>query len=425
MSGFFFPIYQQKWSRLKNEKYKTCFHYSFIFVFFCLSPPKKIKDLNLDQYFSAEQFKNDFKYFYRTLENNHPSLHDFSAKQKFDMLSDSISASIDQPLTLKDSYVLFSRIAGQLKCGHTLVMFPENVWHNIHRHFKFFPLQLSYDNKRAFVIKNQSSNDSIIAGNEILSINQEPIERIICRFLQTLSADGDNLTFKYANMNYIKFGLFSGYSEFPDSFIVQFRTWPLTAVKQTTVAAKLFDHSPYLRWEGYEISDSGRPFTAEFLDSFNTAVITIRSFMLEPKTNFSIFLKSTFTTIEQKQIQNLVLDLRDNDGGPPEPAAELFSYLMSTDYIYFKSFVHGYHNLKYPNPPRMPNFTGKLYVLINGGCFSTTGHLLSLVKHYQLGVLNGILPDIEFKPTVADIIDSKDSMKDFILMLIRKNSAPK
>lgn len=44
---------------------------------------------------------------------------------------------------------------------------------------------------------------------------------------------------------------------------------------------------------------------------------------------------------------------------------------------------------KRPVKPHEYRFTGHLYTLIDGACFSTTGHLLALLKHHNLGIFVG------------------------------------
>jgi hypothetical protein len=112
-------------------------------------------------------------------------------------------------------------------------------------------------------------------------------------------------------------------------------------------------------------------------------------------------------------------------------------------------------------------FQGKQYYLIDGMCFSTTGHLASLLKYYRLGTFIGeetgatytcndashdtnlkhtgyrlqsarhsfatavsgfrldcgILPDYPVRETVDDRIRGRDRVLDYALELIRQNSS--
>ncbi len=136
-----------------------------------------------------------------------------------------------------------------------------------------------------------------------------------------------------------------------------------------------------------------------------------------------------FTQLDSLKTKNLIIDLRDNGGGSGDIANYLFSYLTSSPYYYFDYVGAKYgsvkewrHYAQYPDnieeidlnetklrdglncytetdstdywwfeqQQNKPNFyKGKISVLINGGCFSTTGHLLALMREYKIGKFYG------------------------------------
>ncbi|MGE8291238.1 MAG: S41 family peptidase, partial [Sphingobacterium sp.] len=136
-----------------------------------------------------------------------------------------------------------------------------------------------------------------------------------------------------------------------------------------------------------------------------------------------------FTKLDSLKTKNLIIDLRDNGGGSADIANYLFSYLTRSPYYYFdyvgakyKSVKEWKHYAQYPDnieeidlnetklrdglncytetdstdywwferQQNKPNFyKGRISVLINGGCFSTTGHLLALMREYKIGKFYG------------------------------------
>ena len=87
-------------------------------------------------------------------------------------------------------------------------------------------------------------------------------------------------------------------------------------------------------------------------------------------------------------VRDLVLDLRGNGGGDPYNAASLLEKLITKETAYFDAGTSGYADLRAIQPARN-GFTGNLYVLIDGGCFSTTGHLCSLLRFHGIGIFIG------------------------------------
>ena len=62
-----------------------------------------------------------------------------------------------------------------------------------------------------------------------------------------------------------------------------------------------------------------------------------------------------------------------------------------TDYWWFE---------KQQNKPNY--YKGKIEVLMNGGCFSTTGHLLALMREYKIGKFYGEYSQEATTATLAD-----------------------
>jgi C-terminal processing protease CtpA/Prc len=127
----------------------------------------------------------------------------------------------------------------------------------------------------------------------------------------------------------------------------------------------------------------------ELMDN-STAIMRIQTFGYYDKgPYFRNFIDSCFTVIKEKNISNLILDLRDNDGGDPFCAAPLFSYLQKEPRPYFAEPYGKYADLAKPLTLPENHFTGNLYTLIDGRCFSTSGHFCALLKYHRIGKFIG------------------------------------
>ena len=126
--------------------------------------------------------------------------------------------------------------------------------------------------------------------------------------------------------------------------------------------------------------------------SKNLAIVKIKSFVYyeDQFPVFKSFIDSCFQQIELHQIENLVIDLRNNGGGDPFCASYLLQYISDEAFRYYKPGTTDYYkDLEKEILPHSNNFTGKLFVLINSLCSSTTGHLSSLLKQKNIGTLIG------------------------------------
>jgi C-terminal processing protease CtpA/Prc len=195
-----------------------------------------------------------------------------------------------------------------------------------------------------------------------------------------------------------------------------------------------------------------------------TALLRIGSFAYyDDNKGFNSFIDSSFRVIRDRHIQHLVIDLRGNDGGDPFCSSHLLSYLQREPVIYFRERYGQYARLSQPLPMAELPFAGDQYYLINGVCFSTTGHFASLLKYHNLGtfigeetggtftcndashdvslkhtgyrvqsarrsfsaaaygfpVNRGILPDHHVQPSIEEQICHKDAVLEYTLKLIR------
>ena len=430
--------------------------------FFCISCSSGIdSEFEPDKKFPAAQLRNDFTQLKDLLDHNHPVLKAFKKETLLDEYYDSVMDSLTDSLTIVDYYLLVRPLVSQINCGHTHLWLPEGYWSKMIHNFEHFPCKLYFDSNRAYVRYNYSADSMLTPGTEIMSINGTAMADIIGNFLLLIPSEGHNSTSKYYHMNQISFGLFPGYGQFPERYIVEFIPPGGNNPQVDTIEAAGYEQ---IKQHGYKpmIPDEINSYGLNIIDSLKTAIIDIDFFPYENKDQQRSFLQDAFERIKNLGLTSLIIDVRDNEGGDPFMASLLISYIIDRDYTYFADFVIGYPDLKRPMAPSTPNFRGDVYILMNGGSFSSTGHFLSLIRYYSLGKLvgeesggtyhcngcvkefeldntglllecprcffrtkvygfnsdRGIFPDISIKPAIDDMINGSDAVMDSILTII-------
>ena len=420
-----------------------------------------------DKKFSKDELIKDLKRIKSYALEEHPALLSEIARNNFKQSYDYSLSLINDSLKLLDFYFIARKLVGEINCGHTKLHLPEGYWGKLTDTKKHFPFRIYYTDNKMYIIEDYSGEKLIPAGSEILSINDKNSSEIINNLLKLITSDGLNVTYKYSQMNNIEYGLFPGYPDFPDFYKINYRGSEQENVEYAEIQSKTKSSIMKIRHEKNNRDFS--PFKFSYVDSKSTAVLSVKEFIYFPLKEYQEFIRSSFESVNEKRIKNLIIDLRGNDGGDPANAAEILAYITDSKPVYFERWVPGYNWLKKPLQPKEPQFKGKLFVLTDGECFSTTGHLISLIKYHKLATLigdetggsyycygcqtditlpntkivfsysrctfqtkvsgfsnrTGIQPDIRIIPGIDDIISGNDPVKNYVMNFINQTTITK
>jgi Peptidase family S41 len=287
------------------------------------------------------------------------------------------------------------------------------------------PIEAAILGGRVYVARD-FSEERRLAGAEILSINDVPIEKILASMLTVVHGDGDSVTAgpyqlsrgrKFARNLYLIAGLQSPF---------KVRHTSGGTGSDSTVSGMTLNAMQEIETTRY--SQSGKPANASWrlLEGGSAGVLKISSFggKAEDGTPLRDFFGRVFTEIQEKNIGRLILDVRDNGGGEDELGRRLFSYFADQPYRYYRDLVVNqlrfrffryvpnpdpppanihqmfqlradkkYHFIGHPNwgvqQPASPHFGGQVVVLMNGGSFSTTCEFLATLHSHGGAIFVG------------------------------------
>lgn len=372
---------------------------------------------------TIDQLKTDFSLFKQSLKEAHPGLYRYNSKDYIDSLFVQTENLINHEMTQQDFYLLLLPLVVQIKCGHTK-FHPDNNWtSNFYFNVdKVFPWRLHFEGEKAYVLGDYNDSVDIPKGGEVVSIQGRPTAEIIREMLPAFFSDGNNVTFKYLEMDHYFSAYYANLFEDPDAFSVIYKTD--NGLKEEKITA-----ISHLVIEDYEKQQEALkanipPYSLKLV-SGETALLTIRSFWEEADgLNYEKFLKISFETIRKKQVKNLIIDLRNNEGGIDRRGALLMSYLANKEFGYYDrlemttnkkfSFAEYAHlpkfyrifrlliskgkdgtyrwnhskNLKIQKPQEK-HFDGKVYVLINGASFSVTAEFAAMAHFLKRATFIG------------------------------------
>ena len=362
--------------------------------------------------FSSAQIREDIAYLRSELESRHPGLYLYSSRAEADALFDSLYRQIPPSVTETEAYRLITTVCSVIRDGHTIFYPAERSTAYHDRYSGFFPFKIYWRDSSMYVAMNYSASTEIPDGSEIISINGVAASEIMSFSLKRMMHDGYNQTYPVWVMNNWFNEFYSYFYGHPAAFDVSFRsdngavtTKTIRALSKTEISANRKKNYPDYRFDKKE----GDGLVLETEDTNKTATLTIRDFHADilKKVYGQKFKKTIaeyFRQIEAKGVENLILDLRNNQGGDTRYGEILLSYVLNDPFRYVEGYRKvGKHpaaapqdrNKKCKGPamgicrPRSNVFKGNLYILINGGSFSNTGIVVSALKHARRGIMIG------------------------------------
>ena len=387
------------------------------------------KNYNPNKKFSRQQLQKDYTLLRKILQEKHPALYWYTPRDSMNYYFDSLYNNIADSMTeLQFGWQVLAPLTQKIHCGHTSFGMSKH-WNQYIKDkiIPSFPLHLKVWGDTMMVVGNLNRKDSIFKiGTLVTSINNIRNHEMVKQLFQYLPLDG------YAdNVNYIRissnfpyyhrnvFGIYKNYrvgymdslgvekttllpyfNPAPDTMHKKNKPWPVTKIPKQIIKQE--------RRKSYR--------SMEIDSSTNTATISLNTFSNGGGRHLRSFIKRSFKTIRQRQVKNLILDLRSNGGGDVNISVLLTKYLRNTPFkvadtaaAAAKSFSpyskyirqgsinnlgllfvtkkkkdgayhFGYWERHWFHPKINNHFNGKLYVLTNGPTFSASTLFCNAVK---------------------------------------------
>lgn len=405
--------------------------------------------------YPSAALKEDYRLLKNILEAKHPSLYWYTPKDSmdfyFNFYEQVIPDSMNEPMF---AWHILAPLTQKIHCGHTSVSLSNGYAKWVKdKQLPSFPLFLKAWKDTLVVMGSLIKNDTVFKrGTLVTSINGIHNKDLIQRMFNFLPEDG------YANnINYLRIS--SNFPYFHRNIFGLSRQYTVTYLdslqqeKKVTIAAweppkpdSVKKRQPKIKKPKppkEERENRYRSFKTDSTGSF--AVMNLNSFT---KGHLRRFYRKSFKTLQQKNISNLIIDIRSNGGGRVGLSTLLTRYVSRKPFkvadsiyavsksmapftghikngfltnieLFFITKKHkegryhlGHLERKIYKPKSKNHFTGRVYILTNGPTFSASALFCNAMKG-QPGVTlvgeetgggwygnNGIIiPDIELPNT--------------------------
>lgn len=280
------------------------------------------------------------------LTSLHPGTYRYLTKTQLDRYFEEIKIKTNKPLSVNEYYVKLSQLTAKLHCGHTYLN-PYNQKKTLTTQLQsdqVIPLLFKVINKKIIVTHNLSEQMNIKAGDEIVNINGRPTAEVIDSLLTVSRSDGkhglnktlDNIGISPYLANKDRYALFDIYFPlfFADSSSTNYYEIGLKPFQKAEVIDyQLHLISKQLRQQRYQERfevESGQPTGVFRLVSPRSGYLKIRDFTTNGwGKNYEHYLDSIFINLKNVKASQLIVDIRDNEGGDDDVRNKVISYLIT------------------------------------------------------------------------------------------------
>jgi len=396
------------------------FVFLLITINFTFAQNANSENLLLEKTLKKDSILAEFSELYHLTNTIHPGQFMFCSKKEFDKTYQSLYKSVKTDLSIVEYYKLTATLMTKIKDGHTAVDRTQII--TLLKERLVFPFSIYKINSNYYLNKSTNENKDY-AGLQILKINGIEIKSIVKEIEKYIHLEGRNET-----------GLNTRFNIFPFYYFIFNPTDQFQIDYLDTNNRKQKKIIKGIPFETYtkSITEKIEPLQTEFKTS-NLTILKFHSFANgyneTDRKKAEKQLDNFFTKLDSLKTNHLILDLRDNSGGSADIASYLFSYLTNKPFYYldyqgakyntvkdWKHYAQNPDNIEeinlnetklknglncytetdsidvwwFEQQQNKPNYyKGNISVLINGGCFSTTGHLLALMREYKIGKFYG------------------------------------
>lgn len=356
-------------------------------LFGCASGKKN--NIRMNTELSVNQMKKDVKFVKRKLFNMHPDVDWYISKENLLHKFDSLSNTITEPLKPNDFYLKIAPVIANVRQGHmSLNLLSEQYEKENKKKYRGSKSPISqfdflWNNGDLYVLKNNSVNKEIQQGSLVLDINGVSPQKFYEKYRSTITSDGFNETFIEKWFGKKLPSYYASEIGIVDSLIMRIncadsistqtvhrifkkeikknkiskqsnvQTDSIASInKDTLKPSKKIVSKEQRRAERdslknlakkdriYNYNLPKKEYTIDL--SYPTkdstfAVLKVRSFT---GTKYKKAYRAIFEEIRNKNVQNLVLDLRGNLGGRVNEINELYAYLTKDEeYIFLNPTI--------------------------------------------------------------------------------------
>lgn len=324
---------------------------------------------------SQTHIQEDITYLDSLLRKHHPALFQYQTEKEYLSSLERLTQAPDTDTDVELFYRLLAPVVAGIGCSHTIIE-PPGVNYD-QSDYMSEPI-LACEAGHLYLNSQYLSNSTSDIPAQVTMINGYSSKELINILYEGIPADASNAGYKYWFINNHMDQLLMSLADVNSPYQIE----SIIDGKKRIDTLSVLTISPQNNKTVDPSKGNQLPYQLEVDEKLKFARLTIRGFAAPDPLRYINDLHEFFQILKDRKIEKMVVDVRGNPGGHPLFAAELLKFLIPDSFNYFDSTLENMElqPLTVPHIPSDVVFKGKVAVLIDPGCTSTTAQFISILK---------------------------------------------
>lgn len=349
---------------------------------------------------TPSQLQEDLDYLVTGLETYNPTMYVYGSEKVFKKKIEVIKKAIQTPIDALEWFKLLCLAVEGVDEGHlTIGTEKDSFYHGfLEGNFKSLPLSVQFLGERAYVWNNLSEEDVLEQGDEILSINGRSMAAIRRLIFEYTSSDGHIETFKQQRLSKELSARYFWFVERPQQFLIEYKK--RGTILPQKVSLKALTRAEMAAWSRKRALKKEVPRGINAVYSLaiekDIGTLTLRSFddaiIQQNDLQAFSFYERIFKRLRQNKVKHLILDVRGNVGGMKDFVDALLPFALPKKRkgVLRELIAWDGSNVITSFPKRNRwFFKGTIYILTDGGTYSTAALIAQYLHDYGEAVVIG------------------------------------
>jgi hypothetical protein len=309
----------------------------FILLISCKSENKNTQS-SKEPLLTKAEIKEDFKVFRSIFEKANAGLYKYHSKAEVDNLFTTNEKQLTKNMTYREFYKIVWNVIDFAGSCHNTLVYPDSLDNALNGERIFFPIPLTYIEDKLYT---NVEYESIPLGSELISVNQISAHEFSTQISKYVSTDGFNTTGKYASIatDWLPFYVYLALGE-QSEFVLKYKTKTTSDIEEIYIASSTYKDFYTKNKKRFSRKFEERKkddYSYQYLDNINSGLLEVTTFAMGgPKSDghkkYAAFLDSLFLDLKNKEVANLIVDIRGNGGGNDPNDLLLYSYLTQRSF---------------------------------------------------------------------------------------------